>query len=260
MVTAQDTTNHFHDELDKGMIYAHRGGAMEYEENSMEGFRGSYEHGLHGLEIDVRMTKDGQFVILHDDSLDRTHNGHGAIEDVNADEIRPVTTKKGQKLLFFDELLTFLADKPGMYLAIEMKTSNKKLYPDSRIEEYCEKIHKLVTANQPVGSHYYFMSFDERPLVTLKRIDPNVNLTYLTEGPCNTEFIQKAQFLGAKRVSINLNNSSRNMVKDAQKAGLKVDAWTIRSIPDYNLAIGLGIDAICCDNPLAIQRYLNTQK
>src|SRR5690606_7578333 len=65
---------------EKGLLYAHRGGAYEFEENTMEAFRGSYEHGLRGFETDVRMSKDGELIILHDDSLDRTHTATGPAE------------------------------------------------------------------------------------------------------------------------------------------------------------------------------------
>lgn len=56
---------------DKGpLIMAHRGGAHEMEENTMTAFRTSYEKGIRGFETDVRMTKDGAFVILHDDRIE----------------------------------------------------------------------------------------------------------------------------------------------------------------------------------------------
>src|SRR6476661_6321303 len=87
------------------IILAHRGGAYEFEENTMEGFRACYERGIRGFETDVRMTKDGALVILHDDKLDRTHNATGCVEDMTAAELKDVVTKKGQKLLFLDELL-----------------------------------------------------------------------------------------------------------------------------------------------------------
>lgn len=71
---------------EKGLLFAHRGGAHEFEENTLDAFRSCYEEGLRGFETDVRMTKDGELVILHDDSLDRTHNATGAVEHKTAAE------------------------------------------------------------------------------------------------------------------------------------------------------------------------------
>jgi len=142
------------------IILAHRGGAHEFEENTMEGFRACYERGIRGFETDVRMTKDGVLVILHDDSLDRTHNATGAVEHRTAAELRDVVTKKGQKMLFLDELLTYFADKPGVYIEWEMKTGNKMLYPDDRIAEYCQKVHSAIEARKAKDSTYIYTSFD----------------------------------------------------------------------------------------------------
>ncbi|RYD29583.1 MAG: glycerophosphodiester phosphodiesterase, partial [Verrucomicrobiaceae bacterium] len=59
----------------KPFHFAHRGGAYEFEENTLAAFRSSYEAGVRGCELDIRMTKDGELVLLHDDSLQRTHQG-----------------------------------------------------------------------------------------------------------------------------------------------------------------------------------------
>ncbi|SIO22131.1 glycerophosphoryl diester phosphodiesterase [Singulisphaera sp. GP187] len=241
---------------EKGLLYAHRGGAFEFEENTMEGFRGSYEKGLRGFETDVRMTKDGELVILHDDKLDRTHNATGSVEHKTAAELRTITTKKkGQGFLFLDELLSFLADKPGIYLELEMKTGNKELYPDARLEEYCRKLHETVVARQPKGSFYIFTSFDERPLKIVKGLDANADLLLITGGPCSPEFIKQAQKLGVKRIGCRMEGTSRAAVREAQNAGLLVNGWPGHTLQDYQLAVGLGVDAICCDIPVAIQTW-----
>ncbi len=182
---------------EKGLLYAHRGGAHEFEENTMEGFRGCYEKGLRGFETDVRMTKDGELVILHDDSLDRTHNASGAVEHKTAAELREITTKKkGQHFLFLDELLGYFSDKPGVYLELEMKTSNKALYPDARLDEYCRKLHAAVQARQPQGSYYVFTSFDERPLKIVKELDSKADLLLITGEPCSPEFVKAPRSWG----------------------------------------------------------------
>jgi len=238
-----------------GLLFAHRGGAFEFEENTMEGFRGCYEKGLRGFETDVRMTKDGELVILHDDKLDRTHNGTGPVEHKTADELRTITTKKGQKFLFLSELLDDLADKPGVYLELEMKTGNKDLYPDARLEEYCRKLHAAGTSRQPQGSQYYFTSFDERPLKIIRKLDPQANLLFITGKECTPEFVQKAKEIGVQRIGCRMEGTSRAAVRAAQKEGLKVNGWPGHTLQDYHLAVGLGFDAICTDIPVAIQTW-----
>lgn len=237
----------------KPIILAHRGGAHEFEENTMEGFQNCYERGIRGFEIDIRMTKDGVLVLLHDDSLDRTHNSTGPVEHKTAAELKEVMTKKGQKFLFFDEFLNYFADKPGVYIELEMKTSNKKLYPDERIEEYCRKLHAAAEARRPEGSTYVFTSFDERPLRAIHALDPKAPMSLIAGKPCSAEFIQRAKEVGADRIACQLNGTSRAAVREAQKNGLLVNCWPGHTVADYYMALGLGIDVHCTDIPTVIQ-------
>jgi glycerophosphoryl diester phosphodiesterase len=238
------------------LLFAHRGGAGEFEENSMAAFKQSYEHGLRGFETDVRLTKDGEFVILHDDDLSRIFDAQGAVEHKTAAELRRVKTKKsGLPLLQLDELLDYFADKPGVYLELEMKTSNKELYPDERMEEYCRKLYDIVRARRPKGSDYVLTSFDERPLKRIKSEDPSADLLLISSGPCGPEIVRRAQQLGVKRIGVKIGGTSRDSVQAAQKAGLRVSCWPGHNLQDYFLGVGLGVNAICSDVPVAIQKW-----
>src|SRR5690606_4579027 len=105
--------------------------------------------------------------------LDRTHEGKGPVEALESGEAQSIRTRKGgEPLLFLETLLDWLADKPGLYVEFEMKTSNHTLYPDEKIDPYAREIHRLVTARQPERSTWIFTSFDTRPLRAIKAIDP----------------------------------------------------------------------------------------
>lgn len=236
------------------LILAHRGGAHEYEENTMEAFRACYERGIRAFETDIRMTRDGVLVVLHDDSLDRTHNGAGAIEHKTADELRNVTTKKGQKFLFLDELLDYFADKTGVYIELEMKTSNKELYPDERISEYCANLYKQATAKTPKDSYYAFTSFDERPLKAIRALDEVTPIGIIAGQPLSPEFLERAKRLKAQLIACQLNGTSRTMVREAQKQGYKINCWPGHTVQDYYLGVGLGVDVSCTDIPTKIQQ------
>lgn len=241
------------------LLFAHRGGAHEFDENTLEAFRSSYEKGLRGFETDVRMTKDGVFVILHDDTLERTHDGKGHVEEQNAEALRNIKSKKGNPLLFLDDLLDYFADKPGVYLEFEMKTSNKRLYPDDRLEEYCRKLLSAVLAKRPKGSDYVLTSFDERPLKIIRKLDAKADLLLITGGPCNNEIIEKAKAIGVQRLGCRMDGTSRASVRAAQEAGLIVTGWPGHTLEDYQLAVGLGVDAFCSDIPVATKAWRDRQ-
>jgi glycerophosphoryl diester phosphodiesterase len=260
LITLVSVSSGFADEK-KPFHFAHRGGKLEFEENTLTAFRNSYEKGVRGCETDVRMTKDGELVILHDDSLDRTHNGKGPVEHLTFEEAKTITSKKlNEPLLTVADLISYYADKPGMYVEFEMKTSNKQLYPDDRIEAYVRKLHAMVTANTPKGSTYLFTSFDHRPLKAIKKIDPNADIMLIKGGPLTPDVLVTARELGARRVGTMMAGTTRLAVKDAQKQGFIVTGWPGLTLEDYFLGLGLGVDAICTDIPVQVQEYIDRKK
>ncbi|QDT01938.1 putative glycerophosphoryl diester phosphodiesterase 1 [Rubripirellula lacrimiformis] len=249
------TGNGFADESNPTpLILAHRGGAYEFEENTMQGFQTCYERGIRGFETDIRMTKDGVLVLLHDDTLDRTHDASGAVEDKTADQLKDVRTKQGQSFLLLDDFLKYFQDKPGVYLELEMKTSNKSLYPDARIAEYCQKLYAAAKQYKPTGSDYLFTSFDERPLVAMRQQDADWPIAIIASKPLSTEFIERAERLQATHIACKISGTSRDLVQKAQAQGFKVNGWPGHEVKDYYLAIGLGLDVACTDIPTAIQQ------
>ncbi|MCW1915784.1 glycerophosphodiester phosphodiesterase [Luteolibacter sp. GHJ8] len=249
------------EEKPKPFHFAHRGGAHEFEENTLFAFRSSYDKGLRGFETDIRMTKDGKLVILHDDSLDRTHNGKGPVEELESESARSITSKKqGEPLLFLEALLDYLADKPGLYVEFEMKTSNKKLYPDEAIDTYARAIYDQVNARKPENSTWVFTSFDQRPLKAIKKINPDADIMLIKGGPLDSALIDSAKAIGSKRIACKMEGTTRLAVKDAQKQGLIVTGWPGHTLNDYFLGLGLGVDAICSDVPVMWQNYIESKK
>ncbi len=234
------------------LVMAHRGGAHEFEENTMQAFRTSYENGIRGFETDIRMTRDGVLVILHDDTLDRTYNATGSVEHKTAAELKDVLSRQGQRFLFLEEFLDYFADKPGVYIELEMKVSNKMLYSDERVLEYCQKLHQLGEAKRPATSIYAYTSFDERPLLAIRNLDKQAPTLLIASKPLSEEFIQRAKRLEVNYIGCQLSGTSRTMVKEAQKQGFKVNCWPGRTIQDYHLCLGLGVDVHCTDIPMAV--------
>ena len=67
-------------------IFAHRGLSSIYPENTLIAFEKALEYEIDGIETDVQLTKDGELVIIHDETLDRTTNGTGFVKDYTLKE------------------------------------------------------------------------------------------------------------------------------------------------------------------------------
>src|SRR5690554_4158658 len=86
-------------------LFAHRGGAHEFDENTMQAFQNTYEKGVRGYELDVRRSKDGELVIFHDDTFKRIVGIEGGIEDLTLAEIKKLKTRKGNPIPTLKEVV-----------------------------------------------------------------------------------------------------------------------------------------------------------
>jgi glycerophosphoryl diester phosphodiesterase len=240
----------------KWQIHAHRGGRKEFDENTLSAFQASYDKGLRGFETDVRMCKDGALAIMHDDAIERTTLGQGAIEDLTEAELRQVKTRQGNPILFLNELVAFLADKPGLYVEFEMKTDASR-YPQERLEIYCRKLYESITPRMPKSSTVVFSSFDKRPLTFVKNTYPDADLMLITGAPCCDATIKEALDLGVKRLACTWDGSTRASVRAAHQAGLLLAGWPGHTVSDYLLGVALGFDHLCADNPVEVLEFKN---
>ena len=136
----------------KSNIYvaAHRGWRSQYPENTIPAFKAALELGVDQIEFDVRMTRDGELVIIHDATVDRTTNGTGAVKDKTFAEIRTLDagSHKGEQFAgtvipTLREFLELIKDHPTLTLDLELKE-----YPTADNEERayaaCDKALALV--------------------------------------------------------------------------------------------------------------------
>ena len=246
-------------QLDKKHViqfFAHRGSRFEYpdNENTMYAFRESYKDGTRGFETDVRMTKDGDLILSHDESLYRTCGVDVQTEDLTTKECKKILTKGGQPLALCQEFVDFLADKEGMYVEFEIKTV-KGLYTQAMLDVLCDKLYKMAMAKKPASSEYLFTSFDKRALSTMKRLHPDAILMMLKDKPCSPEVLMEAYDMGIKRVGCRMDGTTRKTIKLGHKLGMIVALWPGSTKEDFFLGAALGSDAMCCDRFSEVSRW-----
>lgn len=109
-------------------LISHRCMGTEYPENSLEAFQALILAGIHGVEIDLRATKDGRIVLLHDETLDRMTTGTGPVSEASLAHIKTLRLKnaKGQPsachIPEFSQALDLVKKYPGFLLALDLKT------------------------------------------------------------------------------------------------------------------------------------------
>lgn len=132
-------------------ICAHRGAMNTHPENTISAFKEAIRLGAHMIEFDVRMTKDGQLVIIHDKSVDRTTNGSGLVNELTLKKLKKLdagTWKsekfKGEKIPTLKEALQVMPD--NIWLNIHLKGDEKLGKATAEVLVSENKIHQGVIA------------------------------------------------------------------------------------------------------------------
>lgn len=124
-------------------VAAHRGWCGKYPENTMAAFKGALTLDIDQIETDVRVTKDGELVLIHDATVDRTTNGSGLVIDYTFEELRKLDAGNGEQIPTLVELMELVKDHPTITLDIELKE-----YPTESREalaySVCDRILKII--------------------------------------------------------------------------------------------------------------------
>lgn len=241
-------------------LLAHRGGRAEIDENTLEAFQHAFDSGCWALETDVRFTKDKELIILHDGNFKRMCGIDRAPEEMTAAEIRDLRTKEGHKIPFLKDLVNLLKKYDGAYVEFELKCTDTKYYTMPVLEEYLDKVAKLVYSAKPSKSVYLMTSFDTRAMRYLGIEHPEADIMLITGQPCSPTMIEVVKSLGVKRLACRLEGSSKNDLAAAHKAGLRINLWPTAAVGDIHLAYLLGADYICTDIPAAGVKYIKENK
>jgi glycerophosphoryl diester phosphodiesterase len=233
---------------EKVQLIAHRGGSMEADENTLSAFTDAYAKGLRAFETDVRMTKDGQVILLHDDSADRTTNGYGPIEQMTAEQVKALHTKRTSTAVpSLKDLLAAFKDKPGVFFQLEIKPGSGPIY-DARLELFARTLAEQLTNALP-RTAYCYSSFDRRSLAAIKRVDPAASTMLLCNQTPDAKLLADLKSLGCDRVSVLPGKTQKGFVDAAKQAGVKVVGWSVRTDGDLAQAQALGLEAVTTDCP-----------
>jgi glycerophosphoryl diester phosphodiesterase len=150
------------------MIVGHRGARNLWPENSLDGFRRTRTLGIEAVELDVHLSRDGELVVIHDPTLERTTEGRGAVATHTAAALAamPLRDASGAGVPRLDAVLA-LFEGSGMELHLEIKT-------DAAGRAYDGLERKLIDAveRRRLGPRSIITCFVPEVLETVRAIDP----------------------------------------------------------------------------------------
>lgn len=244
------------------LVAAHRGGALLWPENSLLAFRNALALGVDFLETDVHLTADGEVVIVHDPTLDRTTTARGPVRDVKLAELLGVRLKAGdgtvttERLPTLRELLDLMRPSSARLL-LEIKAGPGR-QPYAGIEE------KVLALVREAGllERVLIMAFEDDTLRRIRTLEPRVTMVLLVSRAraervaAALEIVRLVTAVGATDLGIDHRGLTPDVVAAARAERVRVAAWTVNEEADIRRVIALGVDVVITDRPDLARRIV----
>ena len=228
-----------------GKIFAHRGASACAPENTLPAFALAARQGADGIELDVHLTKDGELVVIHDETLERTTNGAGLVGQHTLAELQTLRADNGMPGFADARIPTLrqvleLAAGAGLLVNIELKTG-VLLYPG------IEQKTLALVAELGLQRRVIYSSFNHYTIAQVRRLDPQAETAYLfSDIICGVEAYAAAR--GVRGLHPALYAVKMPGLLDAYlQSGLAVRVWTVNEEPDLRALLARGADVITND-------------
>ncbi|MBY6053097.1 glycerophosphodiester phosphodiesterase [Cytobacillus firmus] len=230
---------------------AHRGATGYAPENTIAGFDLAVDMKADYIEIDVQRSKDGELVVIHDTTVDRTTNGTGKVVDLTFDFLRSLDAGSwkgeqfaGEPIPTFEEILDRYHGKVG--ILIELKAP--ELYPG--IEEQVADALKERNLDKPQNEKIIIQSFNFDSMKTMDQLLPKVPIGVLTSNRADTTAEALKEFSAyADWFNPSYGIVSEELVNQVHSLGMQIGSWTVRSQEAADFLFEMEVDAIITDYP-----------
>jgi glycerophosphoryl diester phosphodiesterase len=246
---------------------AHRGFSGKYPENTRRAFIAAIEEGhsqgrqcdgghCDGFESDVHLSADGEPVIIHDDLLERTTDGKGAVGDWSFAELRKLDCGAwkgrefaGERIMHLDELLELVIEK-NIVLNLEIK--NYSVFYKGIEEKVIGRIKALGAQNR-----VFLSSFNHISMGICKEIDKTIEAGLLYGYPLlDMDDYGWRHGMDALHPQVNCLEYTPELVEKAHNKGLKINTWTANTEEQIEFCIKIGVDSIISNYPDKVAEFL----
>ncbi len=239
---------------------AHRGASGYAPEHTFNSYDKSHrELGASYIEIDLQRTKDGHLVAMHDETVDRTTNGHGRVEDYTLDELKKLdagswfnkqhpnlakSEYKNAKVPTLDEILSRYGKNANYYI----ETKSPDVYPGME-NQLIQSLNKygMLTNQSLKNGHVIVQSFSEPSLQKMKHLSPNIPLIRLLDKGELTSQTEsdlkriKSYAIGVGPEYTDLNENNTKHLKDL---GFLIHPFTVNNETDMQRLNDYGVDGV----------------
>ncbi|MFT5593659.1 MAG: glycerophosphoryl diester phosphodiesterase [Oceanicoccus sp.] len=227
-------------------IYGHRGAKGVAMENSLAGFQLAASQGIDRFELDVRLSSDGQLMVVHDEKLQRLANSPLSVSRSTA-QVLDTTILKGtqQGIPTLEQVVAACPNVVHWQFEIKTLTTNPGfLQPMAQLIERFNLQEKVVITSKHIGI-----------LRAFKQSIPHIERGYVQEWPLPNG-LRAALKLECTHLCLNKSLARLSYVKKAQRKGLKVSVWTVNDADEMCRLFKCNVDSIISDFPQAAREVV----
>ena len=237
------------------LVLAHRGGLDDYDDNAVGGFADALARGILGAETDVRLSKDGELVVMHDDTVDRTTDGTGRVDEKTLAELTALRLRRsGENVPTFRQFCEVYKGRADVDVEIEMKEHGDEMTPE-RLDRYVTLLHDQAIECGLVEGTYAFTSFSIPTLKRFRELFPDARLGLICGDRFGEDDIAQAAALGCVRIAPDWRRTGPMIVAKAHAAGLSVNLWCSDATETYDIVKSWGADVSTSNIPRFMHAY-----
>ena len=222
-------------------IWAHRGASGRTPENTLAAFRAAETDGADGIELDIHLSRDGVPVVIHDSTLERTSNGHGAVAGCDLAKLKTFDfgtwfgpAFAGERMPTLAEVFAWAGDR--LRINVEIKDAAAGRAVLGLLHQY-PQVRVLVS------------SFDHRLLARLRRESATLPLGFLSESSFWHRHLERAVAAAAESFHPRADRTTRPLVHACHARGLRVYPWTVDAPGEVDRMLALGVDGFFTNHP-----------
>jgi glycerophosphoryl diester phosphodiesterase len=218
---------------------AHRGAKGYEPENTLKSFQKALDLNADGIELDVHLSSDGHIIVIHDETIDRTTNGKGLVNNFSLAELKTFLIDEEYQIPTLKEVFDLVNKK--CLINIELKGLGTAGKVVALIEEY------IADKNWNYG-HFIVSSFEWNMLQETSNLNSNIAIGVLTEENIDNA-LAFAELIQAEAINPDYKLLNAENVKQIQEKGFLVLPWTVDKEEDIQRIKSYNVDGIISDFP-----------
>lgn len=239
------------DNLPTPLYIAHRGLSARFPENTLAAFEGAIDAGARMIELDVTLSRDRKLVVIHDETVDRTTNGSGAVKALTMETLGQLDAGSWFDPRFNTQRLPTLAQaldlaRGRLWVNIEIKPEafDPRSPPDAVERQILALVHEKEMLDDVLVS-----SFDWRVLKKMRQLNSTIAIGLLADVPINDRLFQWIDQVKAFSWHPDYRVLTRAQAQRVHGAGVRIFPYAIDGQIDTRGMLAMGVDGMIVDDP-----------